>query len=80
MSDADLNLAVTNMINTAFSSAGKRCMACSVVVAVGDIADRLVERLKKAADEMKIGNGLQKDVFLGPVIRESHKERTIKIY
>ncbi|BDG36214.1 Methylmalonate semialdehyde dehydrogenase [Parageobacillus caldoxylosilyticus] len=55
-------------------------MACSVVVAVGDIADRLVERLKKAADEMKIGNGLQKDVFLGPVIRESHKERTIKIY
>jgi malonate-semialdehyde dehydrogenase (acetylating) / methylmalonate-semialdehyde dehydrogenase len=78
MPDADLDLAVTNIINAAFGSAGERCMACAVVVAVGDIADELVERLKKAADEIKIGNGLQEDVFLGPVIRQSHKERTIK--
>lgn len=78
MPDADLDYAVTNIINAAFGSAGERCMACSVVVAVGNIADELVERLKKAADEIKIGNGLQEDVFLGPVIRQSHKERTIK--
>ncbi|WP_090947895.1 CoA-acylating methylmalonate-semialdehyde dehydrogenase [Parageobacillus thermantarcticus] len=78
MPDADLDYAVANIINAAFGSAGERCMACAVVVAVGDIADELVERLKKAADEIKIGNGLQKDVFLGPVIRQSHKERTIQ--
>ncbi|OKO94222.1 Methylmalonate-semialdehyde dehydrogenase [inositol] [Geobacillus proteiniphilus] len=78
MPDADLDMAVTNIINAAFGSAGERCMACSVVVAVGDIADELVRRLKEAADRIQIGNGLDKGVFLGPVIRESHKERTIK--
>lgn len=76
--DADLDYAVSSIINSAFGSAGERCMACAVVVAVGEIADELVERLKKAADEIKIGNGLEEGVFLGPVIRESHKERTLK--
>ena len=74
--DADLDAAVTNIIGAAFGSAGERCMACSVVVAVGDIADKLVERLAKASDDLTIGNGLEKGVFLGPVIRKSHKERT----
>ncbi|XJZ27613.1 CoA-acylating methylmalonate-semialdehyde dehydrogenase [Bacillota bacterium Lsc_1132] len=76
--DADLDAAVANIIGAAFGSAGERCMACSVVVAVGDIADELVERLAKASDELTIGNGLEKGVFLGPVIRKSHKERTIQ--
>ena len=75
--DADLELAVTNIINAAFGSAGERCMACAVVVAVGDIGDELVIRLKAAAEKLVIGNGLERDVFLGPVIRQSHKERTI---
>jgi len=78
MPDADLDLAVKNIINAAFGSAGERCMACAVVVPVGDIADELVSRLKKAADEIVIGNGLEEGVFLGPVIRQSHKERTLK--
>ncbi|MBB3867144.1 CoA-acylating methylmalonate-semialdehyde dehydrogenase [Parageobacillus toebii NBRC 107807] len=78
MPDADLDLAVQQIINAAFGSAGERCMAASVVVTVGDIADTFVEKLVKAANEIKIGNGLDEDVFLGPVIRESHKERTIK--
>ncbi|GIM46948.1 methylmalonate semialdehyde dehydrogenase [acylating] 2 [Collibacillus ludicampi] len=78
MPDADLDSAVANIISAAFGSAGERCMACSVVVAVGDIADELVERLVKAADDIKIGNGLDEGVFLGPVIRESNKERTLK--
>ncbi|SDJ22291.1 malonate-semialdehyde dehydrogenase (acetylating) / methylmalonate-semialdehyde dehydrogenase [Alteribacillus bidgolensis] len=76
MPDADLDNAVNNIIGAAFGSAGERCMACSVVVPVGDIVDELVGRLKKAADEIKIGNGLIKNVFLGPVIRDTHKERT----
>jgi malonate-semialdehyde dehydrogenase (acetylating)/methylmalonate-semialdehyde dehydrogenase len=78
MPDADLDLAVTNIINAAFGSAGERCMACSVVVTVGDIADEVVKRLVQAAEEIKIGNGLDEGVFLGPVIREAHKERTIR--
>ncbi|MEB3103607.1 CoA-acylating methylmalonate-semialdehyde dehydrogenase [Ferviditalea candida] len=78
MPDAVLDHAVTQIISAAFGSAGERCMACAVVVAVGDIGDRLVEGLKNAAEQIEIGNGLDKGVFLGPVIRESHKERTIK--
>ncbi|WP_199425832.1 CoA-acylating methylmalonate-semialdehyde dehydrogenase [Thermaerobacillus caldiproteolyticus] len=78
MPDADLDLAVQQIINAAFGSAGERCMAASVVVAVGDIAETLVEKLVKAANDIKIGNGLEEDVFLGPVIRGSHKERTVK--
>ncbi|WP_110927280.1 CoA-acylating methylmalonate-semialdehyde dehydrogenase [Bacillus massiliglaciei] len=76
--DANLDLAVTNILSAAFGSAGERCMACAVVVAVGDVADTLVESLTKRADEIKIGNGLEKGVFLGPVIRQSHKDKTIQ--
>lgn len=75
--DADLDLTVRNITSAAFGSAGERCMAAAVVVAVGDVADELVERLKKAADDIKVGNGLEENVFLGPVIRESHKEKTL---
>ncbi|RFU64934.1 CoA-acylating methylmalonate-semialdehyde dehydrogenase [Peribacillus glennii] len=78
LQDADLENAVRNITMAAFGSAGERCMATSVVVAVGNIADELVNRLKQAADEIIIGNGLDQGVFLGPVIRESHKERTLK--
>ncbi|MFH5181698.1 CoA-acylating methylmalonate-semialdehyde dehydrogenase [Paenibacillus sp. TAB 01] len=78
MPDADLDLAVKEIVNAAFGSAGERCMACSVVVAVGEIGDTLVNKLIEAADNITIGNGLEEGVFLGPVIRGSHKERTLK--
>ncbi|MDR6227181.1 acyl-CoA reductase-like NAD-dependent aldehyde dehydrogenase [Desmospora profundinema] len=77
MPDANLDTAVKGIVGAAFGSAGEHCMACSVVVAVGDIADELVDRLTKASDEITIGNGLEEDVFLGPVIRDTHKERTL---
>jgi malonate-semialdehyde dehydrogenase (acetylating)/methylmalonate-semialdehyde dehydrogenase len=78
MPDADLDGAVQQIVGAAFGSAGERCMACAVVVAVGDIGDALVAKLKEAADGLNIGNGMEEGVFLGPVIRESHKERTLK--
>ncbi|MDQ6422312.1 CoA-acylating methylmalonate-semialdehyde dehydrogenase [Paenibacillus sp. LHD-117] len=77
MPDADIDAAVTQIIGAAFGSAGERCMACSVVVAVGDIGDLLAEKLKQYADAIKIGNGSDDGVFLGPVIRDIHKERTL---
>nr|WP_263326475.1 CoA-acylating methylmalonate-semialdehyde dehydrogenase [Neobacillus sp. Marseille-Q6967] len=76
MPDADLESAVKEIIGAAYGSAGERCMACSVVVAVGDVAEPLIQLLNKRADEIKIGNGLDEDVFLGPVIREENKVRT----
>ncbi|MBX6352618.1 MAG: CoA-acylating methylmalonate-semialdehyde dehydrogenase [Thermoflavifilum sp.] len=76
--DADLDLAAREIIHAAFGSAGERCMACSVVVPVGEIADALVDRLVKAADEIRIGNGLDDTVLLGPVIRKEHQERTLR--
>ncbi|MBT2764669.1 CoA-acylating methylmalonate-semialdehyde dehydrogenase [Paenibacillus sp. ISL-20] len=78
MPTADLDGAVTQIVSAAFGSAGERCMACSVVVAVGDVAEPLMEKLKQAADEITIGNGADEGVFLGPVIRQAHKERTIR--
>ncbi|MGO4106899.1 CoA-acylating methylmalonate-semialdehyde dehydrogenase [Paenibacillus sp. YAF4_2] len=77
MPDADLDASVTQIVSAAFGSAGERCMACAVVIAVGDVADPLIERLQQAADAITIGNGLEDGVFLGPVIRDSHKQRTL---
>jgi malonate-semialdehyde dehydrogenase (acetylating) / methylmalonate-semialdehyde dehydrogenase len=76
MPDADLEGAVKEIIAASYGSAGERCMACSVVVAVGDVAEPFLAKLQEKADEIKIGNGLEEGVFLGPVIRQEHKERT----
>lgn len=78
MPSADLDATVKEIIGAAYGSAGERCMACSVVVAVDDVAEPLIKKLVDAADHIKIGNGLEEDVFLGPVIRQEHKERTAK--
>lgn len=76
MPNADLDAAVKEIIAAAYGSAGERCMACSVVVAVGDVADTLIKKLNEQADAIKIGNGMEEDVFLGPVIRDDHKKKT----
>ena len=80
MPDADLDLAVKEIINAAFGSAGERCMACSVVVAVGDIAEPLVDKLRKRRTASSIGNGLDEGVFLGPVIRERAQGKDDQLY
>lgn len=78
LADADLENATTQIINAAFGSAGERCMACSVVAVEESIADEFIEKLVDKANKIKIGNGLEEDVFLGPVIREEHKARTLQ--
>jgi malonate-semialdehyde dehydrogenase (acetylating)/methylmalonate-semialdehyde dehydrogenase len=77
LKDANLDLAAREITNAAFGSAGERCMAAAVVAVEEDIADELINRLAELADEITIGNGLDEGVFLGPVIREGHKKRTI---
>ncbi|WP_269410028.1 CoA-acylating methylmalonate-semialdehyde dehydrogenase [Lentibacillus daqui] len=78
LKDANLENAATQIISAAFGSAGERCMACSVVAVEEAIADDLIEKLVQKANEIKIGNGLDEGVFLGPVIRDQHKERTLQ--
>jgi malonate-semialdehyde dehydrogenase (acetylating) / methylmalonate-semialdehyde dehydrogenase len=76
MADADMDKAAQNIISSTFGSAGQRCMACSAVVIVGDNAP-FVEALKKAADELTIGNGLDDEVLLTPVIRKEHRTKVL---
>lgn len=76
LNDADIEDAVTNIIGAAFGSAGERCMACAVVTVEEGIADKFIDTLKKCSQEIKIGNGLDDGIFLGPVIREENKKRT----
>ncbi|MBI0578950.1 CoA-acylating methylmalonate-semialdehyde dehydrogenase [Neobacillus cucumis] len=76
MPDADLDKAVQNIISSTFGSAGQRCMACSAVVVVGDNAP-FIEALKKEADELIIGNGMDDEVLLTPVIRKEQRERAL---
>ncbi|EFS0883638.1 CoA-acylating methylmalonate-semialdehyde dehydrogenase [Listeria monocytogenes] len=77
LNGADLEDTVTNVISAAFGSAGERCMACAVVTVEEGIADEFLEALRTAAQNVKIGNGLDDGVFLGPVIREENQKRTI---
>ncbi|QOR64635.1 CoA-acylating methylmalonate-semialdehyde dehydrogenase [Cytobacillus suaedae] len=76
MPDADMEKAVANIISSTFGSAGQRCMACSAVVVVGD-GDKFVEALKNKADELIIGNGIDDEVLLTPVIRDSHRQKVL---
>ena len=73
--DAMLEKAVPNIIASAYGNAGERCLAGSVLVSVGDVTDTLVERVKEAAQEMKVGPGYEEDSELTPLIRENHRQR-----
>lgn len=77
LADADLDLATKEVISAAFGSAGERCMACAVVTVEDSVADEFIAKLKAAADDIKMGNGLDDGVFLGPIIREDAKQRTL---
>lgn len=76
MPDADINKAVQHIISSAFGSAGQRCMACSAVVVVGE-NEPFVKQLKQKADELIIGNGMDEEVLLTPVIRREHREKVL---
>jgi malonate-semialdehyde dehydrogenase (acetylating)/methylmalonate-semialdehyde dehydrogenase len=75
MPDANLDQVVDALIGAAYGSAGERCMAISVAVVVGDAADRVVSALIPRVKSLKIGNGTDKDVELGPVITSAHKAK-----
>ncbi len=73
--DADVDLAADAIVGAAYGSAGERCMALSVTVAVGDVADRLVEALAVRLPKLVIGDGATAGIDMGPLITEEHRDR-----
>ncbi|MFI2258641.1 CoA-acylating methylmalonate-semialdehyde dehydrogenase [Streptomyces tubercidicus] len=73
--DADLDLAADSAINAAYGSAGERCMAISVVVAVGETADPLIGKIKERADHLRIGPGDDPASDMGPLITKVHRDK-----
>jgi malonate-semialdehyde dehydrogenase (acetylating)/methylmalonate-semialdehyde dehydrogenase len=72
--DADLDLAADAAVSAAYGSAGERCMAISVVVAVDPVGDDLVERIRQRAEDIKVGDG-RRQVDMGPLITSAHRDR-----
>lgn len=80
MPDADLEEAANVIVPSAFGSAGERCMALSVVVTVGDkVADQLIKKMLPKIEAIKMGNGSNAKIDLGPLITQAHWER-VKSY
>ncbi len=75
MPDADLDQAADALIGAAYGSAGERCMAISIAVAVGEVGDQLIAKLLPRIDQLKVGNGLQGDSDMGPLVTAEHKAR-----
>ena len=75
MPDADLDQAVDALIGAAYGSAGERCMAISVAVAVGSVADKLVDALVPRVKALKVRNGMEPDAEMGPVVTAAHKAK-----
>ena len=75
MPDCDLDQAVNGLMGAAYGSAGERCMAQSVAVAVGDIGDRLVDKLTKKVEVLKVGPGMDKNSEMGPLITKEHLQK-----
>jgi malonate-semialdehyde dehydrogenase (acetylating)/methylmalonate-semialdehyde dehydrogenase len=73
--DADLELAADSAVNAAFGSAGQRCMAISVVVAVGDAGDRLVPLVRERMRAIHVGDGMQPGNDMGPLVTRDHLNR-----
>jgi malonate-semialdehyde dehydrogenase (acetylating)/methylmalonate-semialdehyde dehydrogenase len=77
MPDADLDKTVDALMGAAYGSAGERCMAISVAVAVGPIADSLVEEMAKHVRTLKINDGTNPEAEMGPVVTQIHRERIL---
>ena len=75
MPDCDLNQAVNGLMGAAYGSAGERCMAQSVAVAVGKIGNELVSKLTEKVEKLKVGPGLDKNSQMGPLVTKDHLEK-----
>ncbi|MDP8959096.1 MAG: CoA-acylating methylmalonate-semialdehyde dehydrogenase [Actinomycetota bacterium] len=73
--DADMELAADAAVSAGYGSAGERCMAVSVVVAVGEAGDRLIPKMKERIGKLRIGPGSEAESEMGPLVTAEHRER-----
>jgi malonate-semialdehyde dehydrogenase (acetylating)/methylmalonate-semialdehyde dehydrogenase len=73
--DADIDMAADAAVSAAYGSAGERCMAISVVVAVGEVADPLVKAIQDRMAKIKVGPGMESGNEMGPLITREHRDR-----
>jgi malonate-semialdehyde dehydrogenase (acetylating)/methylmalonate-semialdehyde dehydrogenase len=73
--DADIEMAADAAVSAAYGSAGERCMAVSVVVAVGDVADPLIGAIQQRLPKVKVGNGFEPENEMGPLITREHRDK-----
>jgi malonate-semialdehyde dehydrogenase (acetylating)/methylmalonate-semialdehyde dehydrogenase len=75
MEDTQLDLFVENYLNSCYGSAGQRCLASSIVAAVPEIYDRMLDAILAASKEVTIGNAMDPDVYMGPLISAAAKKK-----
>ncbi|WP_295462603.1 CoA-acylating methylmalonate-semialdehyde dehydrogenase [uncultured Pseudomonas sp.] len=75
MPDADLDQAADALIGAGYGSAGERCMAISIAVAVGEVGDALIEKLLPRIDALRVRNGVESDADMGPLVTGQHKAK-----
>jgi len=73
--DADVDMAADAAVSAGYGSAGERCMAVSMVVAVGDVADELVDAIKARIPNVRVGDGMESSSEMGPLITREHRDR-----
>jgi malonate-semialdehyde dehydrogenase (acetylating)/methylmalonate-semialdehyde dehydrogenase len=73
--DADIDMAADAAVSAGYGSAGERCMAVSMLVCVGHAADDLVGAIKERLPKVKVGNGLEPDSEMGPLVTREHRDK-----
>src|SRR5207253_1421345 len=71
--DADIDMAADAAVSAGYGSAGERCMAVSMLVAVGEAGDELVDAIKQPLPKVKVGDGMQADSEMGPLVTREHR-------
>ena len=77
MPDADLDAGLPSLITSFYGCSGQRCLSGSVLVPVGDIADKLKEKFGEAAKALRVGDGLDEATQMGPVVSANHRKRVL---
>ncbi len=75
--DADIDMAADAAVSAAYGSAGERCMAISVVVAVGGVGDRLIDAITARMPKLRVGPGTDPDAEMGPLITGEHRDKVV---
>ena len=78
--DADIEMAADAAVSAGYGSAGERCMAVSMLVAVGHAADDLVGAIQERLPKVKVGDGLKPDSEMGPLVTREHRDKVASLH